>query len=69
MAQFCNALPLGRRVGRMLGLLAALLLTVAPVAVAQQTTVSGTVLDQQGQPVIGATVIEQGDHQRRLNGR
>lgn len=60
MAQFCNALPLGRRMGRMLGLLAALLLTVAPVAVAQQTTVSGTVLDQQGQPVIGATVIEQG---------
>ena len=32
----------------------------APVLAQQRATVTGTVTDQSGQPVIGATVIEQG---------
>ena len=44
----------------MLLLAAAMLIVSAPVLAQQRATVTGTVTDQSGQPVIGATVIEQG---------
>ena len=41
--------------------LTAMLIVFAPAAFAQSApTVTGTVTDQSGQPVIGATIIEQG---------
>lgn len=52
-------LQAGCRIGWML-VLTAMLTAFAPAAVAQQLTVTGTVTDQSGQPVIGATIIEQG---------
>ena len=60
MAQLCKKLQSGCRTGWML-LLAAVMLAVSTPALAQQRpTVTGTVTDQSGQPVIGATIIEQG---------
>ena len=57
MAHFCMKLQAGCRIGWML-VLTAVLTAFAPAAVAQQLTVAGTVTDQSGQPVIGATIIE-----------
>ena len=60
MAHFCKKLQAGCRRGWML-VLAAMLTVFAPAAFAQSTpTVTGTVTDQSGLPVIGATIIEQG---------
>ena len=47
--------------------LTAMLIVFAPAAFAQSApTVTGTVTDQSGQPVIGATIIEQGTHKELL---
>lgn len=60
MAHFCKKLQAGCRRGWML-VLAAMLTVFAPAAFAQSApTVTGTVTDQSGLPVIGATIIEQG---------
>lgn len=60
MAHFCKKLQADCRRGWMLAL-AAMLIVFAPAAFAQSApTVTGTVTDQSGQPVIGATIIEQG---------
>ena len=60
MAHFCKKLQADCRRGWMLAL-TAMLIVFAPAAFAQSApTVTGTVTDQSGQPVIGATVIEQG---------
>ena len=60
MAHFCKKLQADCRRGWMLAL-TAMLIVFAPAAFAQSApTVTGTVTDQSGQPVIGATIIEQG---------
>ena len=57
---FCKKLQADCRRGWMLAL-TAMLIVFAPAAFAQSApTVTGTVTDQSGQPVIGATIIEQG---------
>ena len=60
MVHVCKKLQSGCRTGWMLLLAAAMLIVSAPVLAQQRATVTGTVTDQSGQPVIGATVIEQG---------
>ena len=58
MAHFCKKLQADCRRGWMLAL-TAMLIVFAPAAFAQSApTVTGTVTDQSGQPVIGATIIE-----------
>ena len=69
MVHVCKKLQSGCRTGWMLLLAAAMLIVSAPVLAQQRATVTGTVTDQSGQPVIGATVIEQGHHQRCHDGR
>ena len=60
MAHFCKKLQADCRRGWMLAL-TAMLIVFAPAAFAQSApTVTGTVTDQSGQPVIGATIIDQG---------
>ena len=55
MAHFCKKLQADCRRGWMLAL-TAMLIVFAPAAFAQSApTVTGTVTDQSGQPVIGAT--------------
>ncbi len=58
MTNFCNKLRFACRAGRML-LLCTFVLAAA-AAVAQQRAVSGKVVDQNGQPLIGVAVIESG---------
>ena len=40
--------------------IAAVLLLIGQLAMAQQRTIRGTVVDQNGQPVVGAAIIEAG---------
>ncbi len=58
MTNFCNKLRFACRAGRML-LLCTFVLAAASAA-AQQRVVSGKVVDQNGQPLIGVAVIESG---------
>lgn len=60
MSEFAKKRQWCLRTGRMLLLAVALTLFTASAALAQSLTVTGRVLDQSGQPVIGATIIEQG---------
>lgn len=60
MVNFCNKLQSGCLKGWMLSLVMAMALAIPSAASAQKQTVTGTVVDQNGLPVIGVTILEKG---------
>lgn len=60
MANFCLKVWSDYRKGWMALLAISALLLSGPAAMAQQPVISGTISDQSGQPIVGASIIEQG---------
>jgi len=60
MANLCLKVCSDYRKGWMALLAISALLFSGPAAMAQQPVISGTISDQSGQPVVGASIIEQG---------